>query len=166
MQFILSSTHLYLLCIAMVAITSTLWWNTLGSPWSFVLFSGLTLLGTHCVYLIASEAWNLFSASGQMLEYKGQATPESIERAQSALTAKAISASIFVLVAGTPLLVWLKALLAKARGQEIEQLNPWRIWHQPNWLVKPTPTSFACWFPPCCALRCGLPRALGSSVPK
>src|SRR5690606_40564975 len=35
------------------------------------------------------------------------------------------------------------------------------ICHQPNWLVKPTPTSFACWFPPCYALRCGLPRALG-----
>jgi len=32
---------------------------------------------------------------------------------------------------------------------------------QPNRLVKPTPTSSACWYPPCFALRCGLPRALG-----
>ena len=35
---------------------------------------------------------------------------------------------------------------------------------QPNFSVKPTPTSFACRFPPCCALRCGLPRALGLSL--
>ena len=33
--------------------------------------------------------------------------------------------------------------------------------HQPNWLVKPTPTSSACGYPPCFALRRGLPRALG-----
>lgn len=29
-----------------------------------------------------------------------------------------------------------------------------------NCLVKPTPTSFACWFPLCFPLRCGLPWAL------
>ena len=33
--------------------------------------------------------------------------------------------------------------------------------HQPNRLVKPTPTSSACGCPPCFALRRGLPRALG-----
>jgi hypothetical protein len=32
---------------------------------------------------------------------------------------------------------------------------------QPNILVKPTPTSSACWYPPHFVLRCGLPRALG-----
>ena len=32
--------------------------------------------------------------------------------------------------------------------------------YRPNCLVKPTPTSSACWYPPCFALRCGLPRAL------
>ena len=32
---------------------------------------------------------------------------------------------------------------------------------QPNWAVKPTPTSCACGCPPCSALRRGLPRALG-----
>jgi hypothetical protein len=32
---------------------------------------------------------------------------------------------------------------------------------QPNFAVKPTPTSFACWFPARFALRCGLPVALG-----
>ena len=32
---------------------------------------------------------------------------------------------------------------------------------QPNFAVKPTPTSSACRFPACCALRCGLPVALG-----
>ena len=32
---------------------------------------------------------------------------------------------------------------------------------QPNFSVKPTPTSFACRFPACFALRCGLPAALG-----
>ena len=31
-------------------------------------------------------------------------------------------------------------------------------------MVKPTPTSSACWYPPCFALRRGLPRALGRSV--
>ena len=38
--------------------------------------------------------------------------------------------------------------------------------HQPNWLVKPTPTSYACWFPSCFALRCGLPWALGQPTVK
>ena len=33
--------------------------------------------------------------------------------------------------------------------------------HQPNFAVKPTPTAFSRWFPACCALRCGLPVALG-----
>ena len=32
---------------------------------------------------------------------------------------------------------------------------------QPNFSVKPTPTSSACGFPSCYALRCGLPVALG-----
>ena len=32
---------------------------------------------------------------------------------------------------------------------------------RPNCLVKPTPTSSACGFPACFALRCGLPLALG-----
>ncbi|CAH0354818.1 hypothetical protein AQB9606_03957 [Aquabacterium sp. CECT 9606] len=32
---------------------------------------------------------------------------------------------------------------------------------QPNCSVNPTPTSYACGYPPCYALRCGLPRALG-----
>ena len=43
--------------------------------------------------------------------------------------------------------------------------HPLRICHQPNCLVKPTPTSSACWYPPCFALRCGLPRALGLLLP-
>ena len=36
---------------------------------------------------------------------------------------------------------------------------------QPNWLVKPTPTSSACGCPPCFALRRGLPRALDVMAP-
>lgn len=38
------------------------------------------------------------------------------------------------------------------------------ISHQPNFAVKPTPTNFACRFPACYALRCGLPVALGFSL--
>jgi hypothetical protein len=36
--------------------------------------------------------------------------------------------------------------------------------HQPNCLVKPTPTSSACGYPPCFALRRGLPRALATKA--
>lgn len=46
----------------------------------------------------------------------------------------------------------------KQRSIEIAKPN---ICHQPNRLVKPTPTSSACGCPPCFALRRGLPRALG-----
>ena len=37
--------------------------------------------------------------------------------------------------------------------------------HQPNFAVKPTPTSSACRFPARFALRCGLPVALGFWLP-
>ena len=98
----------------MVVITATIWWSKLSSPWSFVLFGGLALFGIHSLYAVAEGAWNLFGASGTFLEVNSQVTPESIERAQSALTIKAISASIAVLALGSPLLFWLRALLAKA----------------------------------------------------
>jgi hypothetical protein len=114
MQLIVSSVLPYLMCLAMIAITSTFWWSKLLSPWSFVLFGFLTLLGTHRVYLIATETWNILSLSGQFLEYQGPVTPESIARIQAALLSKAITASIVILVTGSPLLVWLKGLMVKA----------------------------------------------------
>lgn len=114
MQLIISSLLPYLTCLAMLGISAVLWWSKLNSPWPFVIFGALTLLGTHHIGSIAVEAVNLFSASGQILEYQGQVTPESIERAQSTLMAKAIKASVFVLLVGGPLLIWLKALLSKA----------------------------------------------------
>lgn len=43
------------------------------------------------------------------------------------------------------------------------QLEQRAFAQRPNYLVKPTPTSSACWSSPCFALRCGLPRALGFS---
>lgn len=98
----------------MVGISAVLWWSKLNSPWPFVIFGFLMLLGTHKIGSVALETANLFGASGQILEYQSQATPESIERAQSALMAKTIKASVFVLLVGGPLLVWLKALLSKA----------------------------------------------------
>ena len=98
----------------MVLITSTLWWGKLSNPWSFVIFGALALCGIHSLYAVAEGAWSLFGASGSFLEVNSQVTPESIERAKSALTIKAISASIVVLVVGSPLLFWLRALLTKA----------------------------------------------------
>ena len=98
----------------MAGISAALWWSKLSSPWPFLLFGLLTLLGIHQIGSIAIEAANLFSASGKILEYQGQVTPESIERAQSALMAKAIKTSVFILLVGGPLLVWLKALLSKS----------------------------------------------------
>jgi len=98
----------------MVGIGTVLSWSKLNSPWPFVLFGSLTLLGVHQVGAIAVEATNLFSASGKILEYQGQVTPESIERAQSALLAKAVKACVFIFIVGGPLLVWLRSLLSKA----------------------------------------------------
>ena len=46
------------------------------------------------------------------------------------------------------------------RGLTLEVQHP-AYAPQPNRLVKPTPTSSACWYPPHFVLRCGLPRALG-----
>jgi len=47
------------------------------------------------------------------------------------------------------------------QGHKNEFTDHCLIYPQPNFSVKPTPTSFACRFPACCALRCGLPVALG-----
>ena len=114
MQLIISTLLPYLTCIAMIAISAVLWWSKLNGPWPFVLFGSLALLGTHQIGSAVIEAANIFSASGQILEYQGQVTPESIARAQSELMAKAVKSSLFVLITGAPLLVWLKTLLSKA----------------------------------------------------
>ena len=42
---------------------------------------------------------------------------------------------------------------------------PFHFAPQPNFSVKPTPTSSACRFPACFALRCSLPSALGFWLP-
>ena len=61
-------------------------------------------------------------------------------------------------------------ILALPFGQNNQSHNneygeQFRVCHQPNWLVKPTPTSSACGCPPHFVLRRGLPRALGPSFP-
>lgn len=53
------------------------------------------------------------------------------------------------------------ALCNQIRGTGKWTQAPFHFAPQPNFSVKPTPTSSACRFPACFALRCGLPRALG-----
>lgn len=56
---------------------------------------------------------------------------------------------------------WTVELLERQDASCISVYQCSNLWPAPNWLVKPTPTSSACGYPPCYALRRGLPRALG-----
>ena len=57
------------------------------------------------------------------------------------------------------------SLRKTTNGQAKLSHAPFHFAPQPNFSVKPTPTSSACRFPACFALRCGLPRALGFWLP-
>jgi len=110
-SFLLSLVLPVAVCVLLVGITSAFWWGKLHKPWAYVAFAFLAVLGLHRVLQAGVDLIGLFTRGGYFLEYQGQ--PDLAQLAERSLTIEALLISTALVVAGWPLLRWLRALLSR-----------------------------------------------------
>jgi len=112
-SFIASMLLPFAVCVGLAVVTAVLWWSSFASPWAYLGLSHLTLLGLHRVIQLLAEVVKLFPGrSGYFLEAR-QNPVRFVELAQESLTIEAFVVSSLVVVAGIPMLLVLRAALAK-----------------------------------------------------
>ncbi|MDQ0042458.1 hypothetical protein [Variovorax boronicumulans] len=111
MSFLLSLVLPVAVCVLLVGITSAFWWGKLQKPWAYVAFAFLAVLGLHRIVQVGAEFLRLFRRGGYYLEYQNQ--PDLAQLAERSLTIEALLVSTVLVVAGWPLLRWLRALLSR-----------------------------------------------------
>lgn len=113
MSFLLSLVLPFAVCVLLVGITSAFWWGKLHKPWAYVTFALLAMLGLHRVLQAGAEVVSLIASApgGYFLEYQPQ--PDLAQLAERSLTLEALLVSAVLVVAGWPLLRWLRALLSR-----------------------------------------------------
>jgi hypothetical protein len=109
MAFLISMSLPFVVCLALVAVTSAAWWRDLRHPWLFAVVGLLAVLGVHRVIQVGAEVSKLFLGRGYFLE--GRPTPSALQLAQEGLTVEAGAVSVLVAVFGFPVLLWLKRAL-------------------------------------------------------
>jgi hypothetical protein len=110
-SFLLSLVLPVAVCVLLVGITSAFWWGKLQKPWAYVAFAFLAVLGLHRIVQVGAEFLRLFRRGGYYLEYQNQ--PDLAQLAERSLTIEALLVSTVLVVAGWPLLRWLRALLSR-----------------------------------------------------
>ncbi|MCR6477267.1 hypothetical protein NU688_13990 [Variovorax sp. ZS18.2.2] len=116
MSFLLSLVLPFAVCVLLVGITSAFWWGKLQKPWAYVTFAFLAVLGLHRVLQAGADFIGLIASAstpgGYFLEYQ-QSQPDLVQMVERSLTTEALLVSTVLVVAGWPLLRWLRALLSR-----------------------------------------------------
>lgn len=113
MQFLIAITLPFLASLILAGVFSLLWRHSFQSPWQFFVFALLLLLGLHRVVQVCAELVKLVRTElgGYFLEARKGA--DFYERVQEQLTVEAFVIAAVVVVAGIPLLFWLRSALLK-----------------------------------------------------
>ncbi|NPC55695.1 hypothetical protein [Caenimonas soli] len=112
MQFLVAIALPFVACLMLVGVTSAMWWRTFQTPWQFAILGMLVLLGLHRLVQVVAEAIKLASpVQGYFLE--ARAKPNFLEIARENLNIEALLVTAVVVVAGIPLLLWLRSALPK-----------------------------------------------------
>jgi hypothetical protein len=109
MPFLLSMSLPFLACLGLIAVTSALWWRSIQSPWAFAIIGFLALLGVHRAVQAGTEVGKVFIGGGYFLEARTNASLAQLAREN--ITLESLAISFAVVVAGLPLLFWLKRVL-------------------------------------------------------
>ena len=113
MQLLVAITLPFLTAIILSAVCAALWWQSLQSPWQFLVLALLSLLGLHRVVQVAAESFKLLRTElgGYFLE--ARKPPNLHELVLEQMTAEAFAIAGVVVIAGIPLLFWLRNALPK-----------------------------------------------------
>lgn len=99
----------FAICILVSLGTSLMWWQTMSSPWSFLLLALLAMLGLHRMIQMLASFLDLFRGGGYFLEYR---TPtDALTRMKEGITGETIAVCIALVVLGIPLLKWMQRML-------------------------------------------------------
>jgi hypothetical protein len=99
----------FAVCVLMALGASLMWWQTMGSPWGFLLVSLLAMLGLHRMLQMLTSFLDLFRGGGYFLEHRAPA--DALARVTEAITGETIAVCIALVVLGMPLLKWLQRML-------------------------------------------------------
>jgi hypothetical protein len=111
MTFLFSLILPTIVCILVVGTTATLWWKVLTTPWTFVIFGFLTVLGLHRVIQALVEFIKIFTHGGYFLEY--QARPNAIELLERSINIETVAITITLALTSLCFLYWLRSLLSR-----------------------------------------------------
>ena len=113
MQFLVAITLPFLAALVLSIGCSILWWRSFQSPWQFFVLALLLLLGLHRIVQVAAELFKLLQSefAGYFLEY--QKPPNLRDVIFEQITVEALVVAGLVVVAGIPLLVWLRTAMPK-----------------------------------------------------
>ncbi|QHJ00397.1 hypothetical protein GT347_21895 [Xylophilus rhododendri] len=111
MPFLASLILPFIVCFLLVGGTAMLWWTRLSTPWAYVAFGFLGVLGLHRCLLAIAELVKLFSGGGYFLEYQKRADVAKLM--EKSLTGEAFAVSVALAIIGWFLLIWLKTIMVR-----------------------------------------------------
>lgn len=111
MSFLISLLLPTVVCLLLVSITAAAWWSKLSTPWAYVTFAFLGVLGLHRLLQAGAEFVKLFTRGGYFLEY--QKRPDFVQAVEQSVTIEAILISSLLAIAGWFLLLSLKTFMVR-----------------------------------------------------
>lgn len=112
MWFLLSMVLPVATSLLLAGAASALWWGTLRSPWAYLTFSVLTMLGVQRVLQMVLEVTKIALPGGYFLEHRP--APDVLQAARESITTESLVMCVLLLAIGAQLLHWLRTLFPRA----------------------------------------------------